>query len=75
METKIELSQRELEVIEAHLKGGVGYEPETEEEKQVMMTVIDKADAYMRALDAWDELGNSLIEWFYNKYKEQNITQ
>ena len=75
METKIELSQRELEVIETHLKGGVGYEPETDEEKQVMMGVIDKAEALMRELDAFDELGDSLIEWYYNKYKAQYITQ
>lgn len=75
MEKKIELSKEELEVIEKQIKGGVGYEPETDEEKELMMGVIDKADALMRELDAFDELGESLVGWYYNKYKEQNITQ
>jgi len=25
----------------------------------------------MEELDAYDELGNSLMQWFYNKYKAQ----
>lgn len=33
--------------------------------------VIHKAEDLMRELDAYDELDNSLMEWFYKKYKEQ----
>ena len=75
METeKIILTDEEKQVIENQLNGGVGYDPETEEEKRIMSAVIDKADALMRKLDAWDELDGDLIGWYYNKYKEQFIT-
>lgn len=72
---KIILTDREKEIIESLLKGGVGYEPETSEEKQIIMKVIDDADALIRKLDDWDNLNGDLIAWYYNKYKEQSITQ
>jgi len=75
METKIIFTDREKEVIEAQLKGGVGYEPETDEEKQIMMCLIDRADALIRELDDWDNLNGDLLRWYYNKYKEQFITK
>ena len=72
---KIILSDREKQILEAQLKGGVGFEPETDEEKEVLSKLIDQADALIRELDDWDNLNGDLLAWYYNKYKEQNITQ
>ena len=47
------------------------YEEPTEEEQQLLMGVIDKADALLEELDAYEELNGNLILWFYNKYQEQ----
>ena len=68
---KIELTPAEIEAIEVGERMGVGYDPVTEEEKRAMMSVIDKAEALMRKLNAYDELNGNLVLWFYNKYKEQ----
>ncbi|MBQ7774515.1 MAG: hypothetical protein IJ379_01210 [Lachnospiraceae bacterium] len=43
----------------------------TEEEAEAMNSVIDKADKLMEELNAYEELDNSLMEWFLNKYEAQ----
>ena len=39
--------------------------------QEVLGGVIDKADALMEELDAYDELEGDLIEWYWNKYQAQ----
>lgn len=68
--TKIELSPGEIRVIEKQLRGDLTFNA-TDEEQELMCSVVDKADALMFELEAFDESGDDLIEWFYNKYKEQ----
>lgn len=43
----------------------------TKEEAKAMISVISKAEALMAELDAYDEMGDSLMEWFQAKYKAQ----
>ena len=73
METnkKIELSELELAMLKRNLNGEFFPPEQTDEENKAFARVIDKADKLMEELDAYDELGNSLMEWFYNKYKTQ----
>ena len=73
METdkKIELSELELAMLKRNLNGDFFPPEQTDEENKAFARVIDKADKLMEELDAYDELGNSLMEWFYNKYKAQ----
>lgn len=68
---KIILSEKEIEVIKKQLSGKIEVHSATEEEQKFLMDVIDKAEALEDELDAYDESGDDLIEWFYNKYKEQ----
>ena len=68
---KIILSEKEIEVIKKQLSGKIEVHSATEEEQKFLMDVIDKAEALEEGLDAYDESGDDLIEWFYNKYKEQ----
>lgn len=72
---KIELTEKEIEVIGQQLAGEFDRVFAPEEDKAALMSVIDKADALMEELDAYDELDDDLILWFWNKYQEQEKTQ
>lgn len=67
---KIILTAKEIEVINAQLKGEIEVWAE-DEVQEVLGSVIDKADALMEELDAYDELEGDLIEWYWNKYQAQ----
>ena len=76
METKkIQLTDEEKAVIEKHLRGELNLFYGDEREKDVFAKVTEDAQALMKELDAYDELDDSVIVWYYNKYKEQFITQ
>lgn len=68
---KIELTNVEIEIIKAQLAGEIGMFTATDEQRAVMMGVIDKANALCEELDAYDEMGDDLIAWFWNKYQDQ----
>lgn len=68
---KIELTPIELAMLQLDLKGDFFPPEQTEEENKAFANVLEKASTLMRELNAYNELGNSLIAWFYNKYKEQ----
>lgn len=69
--TKIELTDLQRLLIQKQLKGEYSPFFASEEEQKAYNEVIDKAEDLMHELNAYDELGDSLIEWFYNKYKAQ----
>lgn len=71
MEKKIVLSEEEKNVIEKQLRGELNPFFMEERERELIDKVIDDADALMRELDAYDESGDDLVEWYYNKYKQQ----
>ena len=71
MEQEIILTQEEIQVIDQYFKGEIGSFTATEEQQKHMMAVIDKAEALMKELDAYDELEEDLIEWFWGKYQAQ----
>ena len=68
---KIELTEKEIEVIHQQLNGEIEVHSATEEQQRLLMGVIDKADALMEELDAYDELNGDLILWFWKKYQAQ----
>lgn len=71
---KIELTEKEIEVIRQQLNGEIEVHSATEEQQQLLMGVIDKANDLLDEEDAYDELeaqGNDLIDWYWNKYQEQ----
>lgn len=73
--TKIELSADEVKVIEQQLNGEIEMWTATDEQQKLLTSVIDKASALMREMDAYDDLDNymedGLVGWFYDKYKAQ----
>lgn len=72
---KIELSADEIKVIKQQLNGEIEVWNATDEQQKLLTGVIDKAEALMDELDAYDDLTNymegGLIAWFYDKYKAQ----
>ena len=71
---KIELTEKEIEVIRQQLNGEIEVHSATEEQQQLLMGVIDKANALLDEEDAYDELeaqGNDLIDWYWKKYQAQ----
>ena len=67
---QIVLSKREIELIKKYFNGLIGLGA-SEEVKEVFGGVIRKADALMEELDAYDEVGNDLIAWYWKKYQAQ----
>lgn len=72
---KIELSADEIKVIKQQLNGEIEVWNATDEQQKLLTGVIDKAEALMEELDAYDDLDNymegGLVTWFYDKYKAQ----
>lgn len=72
--SKIELSADEIKVIHQQLNGEIEIYNATDEQQRLLSSVIDKADALLDETDTYDELeeqGNDLVQWFWNKYQEQ----
>ena len=69
---KIVLTEKEIEVIDLFLAEKVDIETvATDEQKELLMGVTDRAEALMEELNAYDELDDNLIKWYYDKYKSQ----
>lgn len=69
---KIELTELELKMLKLNVAREFYPLVATEEESKAMISVIDKAEKLMEELDAYDELGDSLMEWFLDKYENQD---
>lgn len=70
-EKRIELTPLELAMLKRDLAGEFFPPEQTDEENKALANVIEKADNLMEELDAYDELGDSLMQWFYDKYQAQ----
>ena len=66
---KIVLTEKEIEIIDLFLAEKIDIETvATDEQKELLMGVTDRAEALMEELDAYDELDDNLIKWYYDKY-------
>lgn len=72
---KIELSADEIKVIKQQINGEIEISTATEEQQVLLTGVIDKAEALLDELDAYDEMGDDLIKWFYGKYESQAVSE
>ena len=68
---KIVLSDDEKVVIEMQLRGEIEIDTATEDQQQLLMGVINKAEKLMDETD--EDPGDDLIAWFYEKYKSQPV--
>lgn len=68
---KIELTDLEKKMLDLNVSRDFNPMTATVEEAAAMNSVIHKAEDLMEELDAYEELGDSLMEWFKAKYEEQ----
>ena len=75
MDTKITLSEDEQKVIQQQLNGEIEEWTATNQQRRILTKVINDATALMDKLNAYEESGDDLIAWYYEKYKEQTTQQ
>lgn len=71
---KIILTEREIELINKHLRGEIEVYNATDEEQEVLGNIIDRADDLMEELDAYDALDDlefDLLRWYLTMYENQ----
>ena len=68
---KIELTADEIRVVKEQVSGKFDRVFASDNDKQVLMDAIHKAEALLNELDAYDEMGDDMIAWFWDKYKAQ----
>ena len=70
-EKKIILSDEEIAIIEKQLNGQFSPLESTNKEWQTFNSIIQSAETLCNELDAYDDVGDSLLQWYYDKYKAQ----
>ena len=68
---KIELTERQKELIQSQLNGTYSPFTSSEEDQVAFNDVIDKAETLCDEMDAYDEMGVDLLAWFWKKYQDQ----
>ncbi|MDC2194996.1 hypothetical protein PO081_17075 [Bacteroides thetaiotaomicron] len=68
---KIALNDKQKDVIQKYKDGRYSPFFSGEDEQAAMNEVIDMANDLMDELEAYDEAGEDLIAWFWDKYQEQ----
>ena len=68
---KIELSAEEINVIHQQLNGEIEIWNATDTQQQLLMGVIDKANAKLDEYPEDYEFGDDLIRWFWDLYQAQ----
>jgi hypothetical protein len=68
---KIILSDEEIAIIEKQLNGQFSPLESTNKERQTFNRIIQSAETLCNELDAYDDVGDSLLQWYYDKYKAQ----
>lgn len=72
IDEKIVLTEGEIEAIKMQLEGKIEIWTTDEEIQKNLGSVIDKAEALEAKYDLYDESGDDLIQWFYDRYKAQD---
>ena len=68
---KIILTDEDKTIIEKHLSGQFSPFDATDEERQTLSNVIHSAETLCEELDAYNDVGGSLLQWYYEQYKAQ----
>lgn len=68
---RIELTGLELQMLKLNVAREFYPLVATIEEMKAMNSLIKKAEDLMEELDAYDELDESLMEWFLERYNKQ----
>lgn len=67
----ITLTDKQVEVIGKYLDGQISMFGTNEEDMATMTEVIEMAEELEDELEAYEESGDDLIRWFWDKYQAQ----
>jgi len=70
---KIELTSEEIEIIERDLRDEIPAFGATPREVEVISKFLKDAKDACEEEDAYDQIDESLEEWYFNKFKAQGI--
>lgn len=68
---RIIFNELEREIAEGYLKGSIDPSNMPEHLLEAASGLVDKAEALMDELDAYDEMGDDLWGWYFTKYFAQ----
>jgi len=66
---KIVLSKQHIEVIERHIAGKITMFGASQKDRELLSDIMEAAEDLMIELKEFEQ--ESLIEWYYDKYKKQ----
>lgn len=69
--SKIELTPEEVKITERMLQEDLSPFNATDEEHELMSSVLEKMEKLIDELQAYEESGGEPLKWFYEKYKAQ----
>ena len=69
---KIELNEKQIQVIQDQLNGKIEVWNATEEQQKLLTEVIDMAENLLDTMPDDYDFGDDLIKWFYDMYKRQD---
>ena len=69
---KIELSEKQIQVIQDQLNGKIEVWNATEEQQKLLTEVIEMAENLLDTMPEDYDFGDDLIKWFYDMYKQQD---
>lgn len=71
MSKEIELTDEQKAVLKKQLDGEFSPFLSSESDKETLKEVIEMAESLVDELDAYDEMGDDLMQWFWDKYQKQ----
>ena len=69
---KIELNEKQIQVIQDQLDGKIEVWSATEEQQKLLTEVIDMAENLLDTMPEDYDFCDDLIKWFYDMYKQQD---
>ena len=69
---KIELNEKQIQVIQDQLNGKIEVWSATEEQQKLLTEVIDMADDLLDTMPDDYDFGDDLIKWFWEQYQAQS---
>ena len=69
---KIELNEKQIQVIKDQLNGKIEVWNATEEQQKLLTEVINMAENLLDTMPDDYDFGNDLIKWFWEQYQEQS---
>ncbi len=72
---KIELTDLQKQVAQKQLAGEYSPFFASQEEQLAYNEVIDQAQSLCDELQAYDEVGEDLLQWFWGKYEAQQAEE